>query len=56
MPRANYKILYTDYNDIAVVYSDFSFFCGLYTAESAWILSRNKKISKETEEKAFKIL
>ena len=56
MPRANYKIIYTDYTDIAVVYSDFSICCGLFTSNSAWILSRNKKISKETEEKAFKIL
>ena len=56
IPRGNYKVLYTDYKDISVVYSDFSCFCGLYTSNSAWILSRNKKISKETEDKTFKIL
>lgn len=54
LPYGDYKIIYTDYDKIALVLSEWSVF-GLFYRRYAWILSREPSITPEEEAKAFKI-
>ncbi|KAG5675507.1 hypothetical protein PVAND_005403 [Polypedilum vanderplanki] len=53
--EADYNVLYTDYNDFAVVYSCTSFL-GLINAKSVWILSRSRFPSQYIIDKAYEVL
>lgn len=53
--EANYNVLYTDYDELAVVYSCSSFF-GFVNAKVVWILSRTRFPSQYVIEKAHSIL
>jgi apolipoprotein D and lipocalin family protein len=53
--EANYNVLFTDYDQFAVVYSC-SGFLGLINAKSVWILSRTRIASPQVIEKAYEVL
>lgn len=53
-PWGDYRVLSTDYDRISLVYSEWSFL-GLFKRKYGWILGRKKEISKEEEERAFRI-
>ncbi|KAM0680460.1 hypothetical protein GINT2_001520 [Glugoides intestinalis] len=54
LPYGDYKIMYTDYDRISLVLSEWSIF-GCFYHRYAWILSRKPSITPEEEEKAFKL-
>lgn len=55
-PRGNYTVLYTDYNQVSVVFSHQRFLFGLCEIRYAWILSRTKTLPPDVIDKAFSIL
>lgn len=54
IPWGDYRVLSTDYDRISLVYSEWSFL-GLFKRKYGWILSRRQEITKEEEERAFRI-
>lgn len=53
--EGNYNVLYTDYENLAVVYSCTSFL-GFLNAKSVWILSRQRLPTTDLIEKAYEVL
>lgn len=56
LPKGNYSVLYTDYNNIAIVYSHHSFCFGLFKRTYAWILGRNRNVSQCDIDHAFTMM
>ena len=54
-PPGDYRILFTDYENIAVIYSYSAYLLGLVRLEYAWILARQPIISENLTNLAFGI-
>lgn len=52
-PAGDYRVLYTDYQNIAVVYSEFNL--GPISIKYGWVLSRVPSLTAELEAKAFQV-
>ena len=49
MPRGDYKVIETDYDNYSLVYSCSSILWGLYTTEYGWLLTRDTEGVSESE-------
>lgn len=53
LPSFDYRVLYTDYTNVAAVYSKFKL--GLITADCGWVLARSTSLTAEQEAKVFQV-
>jgi apolipoprotein D and lipocalin family protein len=54
-PAGDYRVLWTDYEQISVVYSEMNIL-GVYKVKSAWILGRKQNLTDSLIDQGFRVL